>query len=99
MTLHIYGQPAPHSTVYIVGDVDGLRTLRNAIDYAIASTDKATAVSCAADGEGFVVQVKSVNPSVMPTMMLPYTDAIYSAKENEGTPPYRILQERSEDGT
>ncbi len=56
--LHVYEHYAHHDEVWMVGNVDGLLALRNAIDMVLNSTTQAAhAEVMAADGEGYAVHV------------------------------------------
>ena len=60
--LHIYGQHFYHSPATIRGNRQALEALRDAINMALAEkSGQATAAVCAADGEGYGVEVQRVN--------------------------------------
>jgi len=80
--LHVYEHYAHHDDVWLVGNVDGLLALRNAIDRVLNTPDKAACAEVmAADGEGYAVQVICEDTPWQgerwPHLFLPYT-AVYA---------------------
>ena len=73
-TLHIYAQAQWHDDVWIVGDKEGLRLLRDAIDKALSEGKAESDHVFTADGEGYRVHVLSLSEEDMVSLAMPYTD-------------------------
>lgn len=71
-TLHIYGQFAQHSNVYIAGDRISLIRLREAINLAL-DNDVEEMEFFTNDGEGYSVVVSCLSEDKMDTLGVPYT--------------------------
>ena len=54
--VHIYGQHSEHTEAYILGNREGLRVLRAALDAALEHGSEAAEVMVA-DGEGYAVEI------------------------------------------
>ncbi len=72
--LHVYGQGSQHDDVWIVGDREGLLRLRGAIDESLFFQDRRTRETFTADGEGYTVHVRVMDPATLDALRLPYTD-------------------------
>ena len=84
--LHVYGQYCNHDSAHIVGNVEGLRALRDAIDQALAvrqsdvfssaspqpSPAAASTNVFADDGEGYTVLVAVTDEPRLDGLALPY---------------------------
>lgn len=58
--VHVYGQPAWHDDVWIVGTTTGLTALRDALQMALVQGHGATEV-LTGDGEGYGIQIRRDN--------------------------------------
>jgi hypothetical protein len=90
--LHIYGQAQQHLDAFVIGDLEGLQTLRRAIDVAIGDnhdcqcgcngkgSDSAFS-AVASDGEGYRVFVHPISgdDERWAQLALPYTDPMYTS--------------------
>ena len=75
--LHLIAQTAWHDPAFIVGNREGLKRLRKAIDTALLRPGAWTrADECAADGEGYGVHVRCVTTAEMETAPYGYTDPV-----------------------
>jgi len=74
-TLHIYAQSVWHDNAEIIGTVDGLTRLRDAINEALAS-GVGVANVMASDGEGYYAAVKMVAESDFRGLASQYTDEV-----------------------
>ncbi len=96
--LHVYEHYAHHDDVWVVGNVDGLLALRNAIDKVLNSTGKvANAEVMASDGEGYDVQVVCEESPWQGerwgNLFLPYTAEYARDRETSLTyMPWHLLQ-------
>ncbi|HOW51778.1 MAG TPA: hypothetical protein PLV42_07020 [bacterium] len=86
--LHIYGPACWHDEIVIVGDLDGLLTLKKAVDRAlmvaiVPDRDRAQALRTEPpypfdinhkDGEGSSLYIAVATPEQMDKFPLPYTD-------------------------
>ena len=93
--LHVYEHYAHHDDVWIVGNVDGLLALRNAVDAALHHVDGVGhADVMVSDGEGFAVNVvcddSDWQGDTWQRLLLPYT-ADY-ARSNEGLTPRQVAE-------
>ena len=77
--LHLYGQRECHDWVWIVGDGEGLRRLRQAIDDALNIPVGGWTTTFCGDGEGYRIQVRWKREAEMETLILPYSDPIARA--------------------
>ncbi len=84
--LHIYSQQSPHSEAYIVGDVESLTSLRDAIDRTIVNKYGSTGTVYSQDGEGYNIII--IN-STRQDLMLPYSDS--DLRVEYGVHPYKLL--------
>jgi hypothetical protein len=81
MTLHIYAQEAWHDDAMIVGTLDDLRRLREALMAIVEDTVLMTAGPFFVnDGEGFTVVIIPESEEGMQHRSLPYTDPIASRR-------------------
>ncbi|MCR4293612.1 MAG: hypothetical protein NUV76_12135 [Candidatus Kuenenia sp.] len=72
--VHIYGQHSHHMEVFILGNKQGLISLRNAINEAVYSGKKEAEVEVYCnDGEGYDVYIKMVNDKNIDKLPVPYT--------------------------
>ncbi len=86
-TLHVYGQKDRHDDVFVIGNVEGLKRLRDALNSVLSgSKNEAKETSFAQDGEGFNVYVKRVFGDELEKAHLPYADG-----PGEGSVPYRLM--------
>lgn len=82
--LHVYAQAFWHEDAYIVGNVEGLRALRRAIDAALKVGHAESAELSCGDGEGYCVRVFRVEGAEpWPRLAVPYTDE-YAREAREG---------------
>ena len=79
--LHIYGQDCWHSEAFILGDTEGLKALRDAIDKALA-TGQGFASAFVNDGEGFFTAIAQVDKDTLDKLAVPYTDKDIGAREH-----------------
>ena len=82
--LHVYGQEYWHDPVQIVGDLQALTALRDAIDQAIHDWEGKTGYLLTSDGEGYTIHVARVGNGVdFGLLLTPYSDPI--AKDHRHT--------------
>lgn len=81
--LHIYAQPDCHTEAWVVGDREGLKALRDAIDAALADEDKSASTEVfAQDNEGYKILVVQTDRQTVDRkdIRLPYANAAYEGK-------------------
>ena len=74
-TLHIYGQEAWHDDVYVIGDIEALKELRDTIDKLLLTKESQESPTFfCGDGEGFSVRVMVATEEELDRVIaLPYT--------------------------
>lgn len=72
--LHIYSHASWHVEVYIVGTMDGLSQLRDAINRAISDGQGRTKWSFVNDGEGYEVRIIRCSTEQAHRLTVPYID-------------------------
>ena len=91
--VHIYGQYSWHEEAYIVGNVEGLIALRDAINSSIGQGQAKTEVMTG-DGEGYDVHVIQVDSKLIDSrLQLPYIDEIARGDPEQSIQPWD-LEER-----
>jgi hypothetical protein len=89
--LHIYGQSFWHDEAFIVGNREGLATLRDAITRALESESGAVvATAYVNDGEGFDIGIYRVHDENTDRISVPYTDETAAEKRDEAVHPWKI---------
>ena len=71
-TLHIYQQYQWHDSPRIIGNLQGLRALRDAIDACITEREFSTLVFCE-DGESYAIEVVWATEEELEKTRLPYS--------------------------
>lgn len=75
--LHIYGQEFEHGEAFLVGSLEGLLELADAIRRALTGEGRGTCRAFAADGEGYEVHVvrqsERIADPAWVKLKLPYT--------------------------
>lgn len=76
--LHIYAQSTSHEEAWVVGNRDGLTTLRDAIDAALAKGSSSEIVS-ASDNEEYKILVVEAETATLDSreVGMPYTNAYH----------------------
>jgi hypothetical protein len=80
--LHLYSPQMWHDEAFIVANMQGLLSLRKAIDDAILN-GHGSAFAFVGDGEGFHTIIAKVEDKDFDTLAVPYSDE--DAKENRET--------------
>jgi hypothetical protein len=90
-TLHVYGQPAQHDEVYLVGDHAGLIHLRDALVLALRD-GVGTGVAMSADGEGYdLIVIRCDSQAYWEHLRLPYTADWLIERERDKAHPASLL--------
>lgn len=90
MILHIFGQPWEHAEAWISGDMEALKSLRDALTRAIESGKADSSEAFTRDGEGYYVMVVPVSDETADKLVLPYTDVPYGyLEQGKGVYPNR----------
>lgn len=78
MKTHIYAQQDSHGEAYLVGDTESLKSLRDAIDRALAK-DSSSFETSSEDGEGYNVLIVKLeeNDPKWDDLLLPYPHATF----------------------
>ncbi|MFJ6411298.1 hypothetical protein [Terribacillus saccharophilus] len=82
--VQIYAQQCHHGSSYIVGNLQGLKELRDAIDEAIR-TGQSDALLCPSDNELYDVKVRMLNADEaekIELIQMPYTEQYGPKNEN-----------------
>ncbi len=74
--LHVYAQEEQHESVWLVGDREALRNIRDAIDDVLSIPCTRDRNTLCADGEGYRVRVRLMTEEEMGALVLPYTDHV-----------------------
>lgn len=90
--LHLYGQGQWHGDAYIIGNTEGLKALRDAIDRALNEERGASSLSAFVnDGEGFYTGVVKIDkPEDFDRLAVPYNDEIAQDHRGEAIWPWQI---------
>ena len=88
MFLHLYAQPFQHADGWIVGDVESLKALRDAIDRALAD-DHAAVSAMTADGEEYPLLIVQATEEDFGSVALPYGEG----QGFSGKHPFKLLPE------
>lgn len=84
VALHVYGPEAWHNSAYVIGNPNGLKALRDAIDEALEKGTAKRECIVASDGEGFYIRVGCLDEDWQSPrwakMAVPYSSDV--AKEN-----------------
>jgi hypothetical protein len=73
--LHLYAQAMQHDEAIIIGNMDGLKALRDAVDAAISQHKGTGSASCfSSDAEGYDLHVLLATEDEAKHLSLPYTD-------------------------
>ena len=72
--LHIIAQKAWHDSAFIVGNLEALKLLRQALDAAMSDAGTGFADVFAEDGEGYALHVRCLTDEEMATVPYGYTD-------------------------
>lgn len=84
--VHLYGQEMWHCEAFILGNAEGLRALRDAIDRALAAPGQPQAFEpFVRDGEGYALAIACLDDETMGRAALPYHDEMFASMET-GTP-------------
>lgn len=94
--LHIYGQYAQHSDLYIAGDAAALMKLKLAIEHAL-TVGKSSFDSFQNDGEGYDVTVHCLTTDNMDRLSTAYSWE--HAQDYRTVYPWNIPEDTSETGT
>lgn len=86
--LHIYPQASWHEEAYVVGNIDGLVALRDAINRALGTGSPQAATEFPADGEGYRVLVLPVSEDGVRMLRLPYCEP---KEEWPGKHPFEVM--------
>lgn len=89
--LHIYGQMQWHGDSFIVGNTQGLKALRDAIDRALSDEGKGSMGAYVNDGEGFYTAVVRVdNKDTLDKLAVPYQDEMAKDHRDEAIWPEQM---------
>jgi hypothetical protein len=89
--LHVYGQPAHHDELYLVGDHAGLIHLRDALVRALRD-GVGTGVAMSADGEGYdLIVIRCDRQADWERLRLPYTADWLGEHERSKAHPVELL--------
>jgi len=85
--LHLYAQSQWHDDAYIVGPLDALVRLRDALTRAIERKDAAATLMFTNDGEGYTTFIVPVDAATFNQLALPYTRPDCGFERQEATWP------------
>lgn len=97
--LHVYPHDQWHGQVYIVGNADGLRQLKFAVDRALEGAEKKSQSSGSADafvsdGEGYsVIVIRADSPwngLIWNKLAVPYTEEMAAEKNPDALRPWNL---------
>jgi hypothetical protein len=88
--LHIYGQSSPHASVYIAGNKEALRSLRNLINAALEYHCSEFINYYANDGEEFAVYVVPVDEQQVGRLSSPYPMFVDGDQREDRVHPWQI---------
>jgi hypothetical protein len=86
--VHIHAQAIFHDDAWIVGNREGLESLRAAIDEALRE-GKGSIEAFVVDGEGFDISVIQTDRE---DLAVPYTDEMASEKQEDVKWPWELLK-------
>lgn len=81
--LHVYAQGMQHDEAVIVGNINGLKLLREAIDAAISDQQHGSTDVFTSDGEGYTLHILRANEAEANNLELPYTDEMAGANQRD----------------
>lgn len=80
--IQIYGQDFYHSSAYIMGTREGLRTLCDALYEVVHKEDMATVETSDSQGEWYAITIRECTESELESLQAQYTDTV--AKHTRG---------------
>ncbi len=91
MFLHLYAQPSQHTDAWVVGTLDALQALRDAIDAALVTGQASSMSAYANDGEGYVLVVLPRTKEELDALTTPYTEDFAHPSEPAGKHPSQVI--------